>query len=146
MSGYSDGAEKCGIRVLIAEDNDDLRMAIKLLVDGESDLQCVADTAALADVGALAERYEADVVILDVELQGKSSLRALEYLLARRPQARFLIHSGHAHPELQRQALASGASAYVLKSGNTEELLQAIRAVMSDRRDAARDCATRSTG
>lgn len=118
------------IRVLIAEDNDDLRMAIRLLLDGEPDLRCVAETGNLDNVAQLTEQYEADVVLLDIELQGRSSLQILRTLRSQLPKVQFLIHSGHAHADIQRHAMASGASGFVVKSGDTLELLAAIRSVM----------------
>lgn len=118
------------IRVLIAEDNGDLRMAIRLLLDGEPDLRCVAETGNLDNIAQLSEEFQADVVLLDIELQGKSSLQILKTLQRQQPKTRFLIHSGHAHADIQRLAISSGASGFVVKSGDTLELLTAIRSVM----------------
>jgi two-component system response regulator DesR len=115
------------IRVLVAEDNEDLRAAIVLLINDEPDLLCVAQTASLLDILPMATQHDVHVAVLDIELKGESSIRAFSGLRAQRPHMRIVIHSGHSHPELIRRALAAGASAYVTKSGDVDELLRAIR-------------------
>jgi two-component system, NarL family, response regulator DesR len=124
------GMEKF-VRVLVAEDNEDLRAAIVLLIDAEPDLLCVAQTGSLLEILPMATQHDAHVVVLDIELQGESSIRALSGLRAQRPQMRIVIHSGHSHPELIRRTLAAGANAYVAKSGDVDELLRAIRDAIS---------------
>ena len=118
------------IRVLVAEDNDNLRSVVISLLDTETDLRCVAETGVLEEVVPLATATDAQLVVLDIELNGKSSLASLPQLRRELPTARFLMHSGHGHPALIARALAAGASGYVLKSGNPDELVHAIRKCM----------------
>ncbi len=118
------------IRVLIAEDNDELRSVVISLLDTETDLRCVADTGLLEEVVPLATATDAQLVILDIELNGKSSVASLPQFKRDLPKVRFLMHSGYGHPALIAGALAAGASGYVLKSGNADELVHAIRKCM----------------
>lgn len=115
------------IRVLIAEDNDDLRQTMTVLLNLQPDMKCVADTASLAEVLPLAQRCDVDVIVLDIELRGESSVVALGQLRAARPQTRIVVHSGHAHPVLVNGVRAAGASAYVRKASDIEDLFGAIR-------------------
>ncbi len=114
------------IRVVIAEDNDDLRMVMPLLINEAPSLQCLGATAFLEEVEPLIAQHDAQVAVLDIELRGGSSLKRLPSLRARFPQTRFIIHSGHSNPELIR---SSGADAYVLKSGDVDELIRTIKAL-----------------
>jgi two-component system, NarL family, response regulator DesR len=114
------------IRVVIAEDNDDLRMVMPLLINESTALQCLGATAFLEEVEPLIAQHDAQVAVLDIELRGGSSLKRLPALRKRFPQTRFIIHSGHANPELIR---SSGADAYVLKSGDVDELIRTIEAL-----------------
>lgn len=118
------------IRVVIAEDNEDLREMIVCLLEAEPDIQCVAQTGRLGAVESLCLEHVPDVVILDVELQGESGLRALPALLVRLPTVQFIIYSGHANPYMIRGAMAAGAAAYVVKTGAPEELVRSIRNVL----------------
>jgi two-component system response regulator DesR len=112
---------------MIAEDNEDLRTTMVSLLGAEGDIRCVAETDELNQISALAAATSPQVIILDIELKGQSSLRALAQLRRELPTARFLIYSGHALPEMMRAALAAGASEYLLKSGDPYELISAIR-------------------
>ena len=115
------------IRVLLAEDNADLRITIGMLMADEADMECVASTGVLAEVGPLAQQHDAQVVVLDLQLEGGSALPQLSALRAARPQTAFLIHSGHSNPVIMESARKAGAAAYVLKTGDIDELLEAIR-------------------
>lgn len=115
------------INIMIAEDNEDLRATMVALLGTESDLRCVAETDELNQVSALATATAPRVIILDVELNGQSSLPRLGRLRRELPDARFVIYSGHALPELIDAALAAGACEYVLKSGDPDELVRAVR-------------------
>jgi two-component system response regulator DesR len=115
------------VKILIAEDNEDLRTTMIAVLDGESDFQCVAQTDDLEQVSALAAATSPHVIILDIELKGLSSLSRLPQLKREFPTARFLMFSGHALPALIDAALASGAAEYVLKSGDPYDLINAVR-------------------
>jgi two-component system response regulator DesR len=116
------------IRVIIAEDNDDLRMVMPLLINESPSLQCLGTTAFLEEVEPLIAQHDAQVAVLDIELRGGSSLKRLPALRERFPRTRFIIHSGHSNPELVRN---SGAHAYVLKSGDVDELIRTIESLMA---------------
>ena len=115
------------LRILIADDNEDLRATVSAFIDAESDLMCVAATGVLDEVAALAIATNAQVVILDIELNGKSSLAILPRLTSELPKVRFVMYSGHALPPLISGALKAGASRYVVKGADFDELLTAIR-------------------
>lgn len=114
------------VRILIAEDNDDLRMVMPALIDGTEGMRCVATTAYLDELAPLIAQHQVEVTVLDIELRGGSALKRLPELQRQFPSTRFVIHSGHSNPELVRRVQSAGA-AYVLKSGEFDELIAAIR-------------------
>ncbi len=120
-----DSAER--IRVLVAEDNEDLRAVIEVLVSDEPDLCCVGAVSTIAAVVEAGERLAPNVVVLDIELQGESSLKSLSRIQTACRDARVLIYSGHVHPSIVRGALEAGAAGYVTKNGDVSQLLEAIR-------------------
>ena len=117
------------IRVVVAEDNDDLRAVMEPLINAEADMRCVASTTLGAEVGTLVAQHQANVAILDLQLRDGSMLGRLPALCEEHPSTRFVIHSGHSNPELKRKAMEAGAAAFVLKSGEIDELLDTIRGV-----------------
>lgn len=116
------------LRVVIAEDNEDLRLVLPALIDEVADMQCVGITDSLEEVGELLRAQDAHVAILDIELRDGSALKRLPSLCTEFPGVRFVIHSGHSNPELMRRAREAGAAAYVLKTGEFDTLYAAIRA------------------
>lgn len=125
------------IRVVIAEDNQDLCNLLRLVIEAEADMHCVGATDSLDEIAPLTIRQAAELVVLDVELQGKSSLRALQTLRSKCPDTHFLMYTGHAHPQMREAALAAGACDYVLKSGDMDDLLAAIRSARQRQPPAA---------
>lgn len=104
-------------------------MIMPPLLDEAPDLHCAATTAFLDEVAPLIGQHGAHVAVLDIELRGGSALKQLPALRQQFPNTRFIIHSGHSNPGLIRTARENGADAYVLKSGDFDELINAIRKV-----------------
>ena len=115
------------LRVLIAEDNDDLRALLVTLISAEPDFKCVGTAADVEAVITCTAEHKADVLVLDLELQGRSSIDLLRAVRKSGNKITIVVFSGHAHPEMIRHTLAAGADAYVPKSGDYELLLDAIR-------------------
>ena len=126
------------LRVLIAEDNADLRDLLVTLVSAEPDLKCVGTAEDVDTVIASTAEHKMDVLVLDLELQGRSSIDVLRTVRGSGSKITIIVFSGHSHPEMIRHTLAAGADAYVPKSGDYELLLDAIR----DRRATAGSRAT----
>ncbi len=115
------------LRVLIAEDNADLRDLLVTLVSAEPDLKCVGTADDVDAVMASTAEHKADVLVLDLELQGRSSIDVLKAVRSNGSRITIVVFSGHSHPEMIRHTLAAGADAYVPKNGDFELLLDAIR-------------------
>src|SRR5258708_2353553 len=98
------------------------------LIDNEPDMHCVGQvTDAAAGLGA-ARDASADVLILDLMLQGGSSLPLVEELTAAMPDLRVIIFSGLADSEeLAREVKRRGAAAFVTKGCDFQVLLEALR-------------------
>jgi DNA-binding NarL/FixJ family response regulator len=115
------------LRVLVAEDNDDLRDLLVTIVSAEPDLLCVGSAQDVDTVLARTREQLCDVLVLDLELQGRSSIELLKTMRKDGSRISVVVYSGHSHPEMIKRTLAAGADAYVPKSGDYELLLEAIR-------------------
>ena len=115
------------LRVLIADDNADLRELLVTLVSAEPDLKCVGTADDVDAVISSAAQQIADVLVLDLELQGRSSIDVLKSVRSSGSKIAIVVFSGHSHPEMIRHTLAAGADAYIPKNGDFELLLDAIR-------------------
>jgi two-component system nitrate/nitrite response regulator NarP len=111
----------------VAEDNDDLRDLLVTIISAESDLACIGSAKDVDAVLTSTREQQVDVLVLDLELQGRSSIDLLKTLRKDGKKLSIIVFSGHSHPEMIRHTLAAGADAYVPKSGDYELLLDAIR-------------------
>lgn len=115
------------LRVLVAEDNDDLRELLVTIISAEPDLNCIGSAKDVDSVLQSTREQKVDVLVLDLELQGRSSIELLKTVRRDGNTVSIIVFSGHSHPEMIRHTLAAGADAYVPKSGDYELLLEAIR-------------------
>ncbi len=120
-------------RILIVDDHPMVAEGIRAILESYDDIEVVGTLhdgqSAVEQIDALAP----DVVLLDLNMPGIGGLPAIELILEKRPETRVLILSMHDNPEYISTALSHGARGYVLKDVPTEEIRQAIDAVMADR-------------
>jgi DNA-binding NarL/FixJ family response regulator len=116
------------LRVLIAENHRDLSDVMSQLIDTEPDMHCVGQVSDASAVLAAARDTCADVLILDLMLQGGSGLPLVEELHAAMPDMRVIIFSGLANSEeIAREVKRRGAAAFVTKGCDFQVLLDALR-------------------
>lgn len=121
------------IRVMLVDDHKIVRAGLRMLIDGEPDLQVVAETESAVEAAGLISTEKPDVLVLDLTLPGGGSLPMVEKLAAQQSAARVLILTMHNEPAYVRAALAAGAVGFVVKTVGEQELLAAIRAVYHGR-------------
>ena len=116
------------LRVLIAENHRDLSDVMSQLIDTEPDMECVGQVSDATKVLAAARDASADVLILDLMLQGGSGLPLVEELTSAMPDLRVIIFSGLANSEdVAREVKRRGAAAFVTKGCDFQVLLDALR-------------------
>jgi len=122
------------IRVLLAEDQSLVRGAMAALLSMEDDLVVVGQVASGEAVVPEALRLRPDVAVLDIEMPVLDGLAAAAALRTALPGCRVLIVTTFGRPGYLRQAMAAGASGFVLKDSPASELASAIRRVAAGRR------------
>jgi two-component system invasion response regulator UvrY len=120
------------VRVAIADDSDDLCLMLAELVNASPGLHCVARVTAQRDLVAAVAASQPDVLLLDLNFGGVSSLPLLPQLRAANQKTRIVIHSGFDIDQLATRALDGGAVAVIPKGGDPDELIAAIRRVALD--------------
>ena len=115
------------IRVVIAEDNADLTSALCALLGLEPDLQVTATVDRCAELPAVLRRDAAQVVVLDLNLAGESSLASMLAVQNEMPGLAVVVYSGYDRRDIESALPRLGATEYVSKSGDAAELLAAIR-------------------
>ena len=117
-------------RILVADDHALVREGVKRVVDDEPDLSVVAEATDGAEAVEQALDDTIDLAILDISMPRKTGLQAAHELSRRRPELRTLILSMYENEQFLFEALKAGASGYVLKSGEDNDIVDACRAAM----------------
>lgn len=115
------------IRVVIAEDNGDLATALCALFEQEPDLQVTATVGRCEELPGVLHRDAAQVIVLDLDLGGQSSVTPLQALRREIPGLGVVVYSGYDYADVSSALPRLGTSEYVSKSADPAELLAAIR-------------------
>jgi two-component system, NarL family, invasion response regulator UvrY len=119
------------LRIVIGENNADLAMTLTMLLDDEPDMHCVSTASSSAAVLRALEEHSPNAFILDLSLDDGSSLPLLGVLRQRLPKAAIVVFTGHKNDLLSQQCVRAGANSVVVKSGEFDELTQALRSALS---------------
>jgi two-component system response regulator NreC len=117
------------IKIVLVDDHAVVRSGLRLLLDGQEDIEVVGEAGNAKDAIFRARALKPDVMLLDVVMPGESGIEALPKLLHESPETRVLVLSMQDDPSYVREAFAAGASGYVLKEAADEEVVSAIREI-----------------
>ncbi|MBI4291005.1 MAG: response regulator transcription factor [Betaproteobacteria bacterium] len=119
------------IRVMLADDHRMFREALGSQLRAEPDMDIVAEASSGAETLSRVKEVLVDVLVLDIGLPDMNGIEIARKVLDRHAKIRIVALSGYADRLYVQEMLKAGASAYVVKSSGTQELLSAIRAVFS---------------
>jgi PAS domain S-box-containing protein len=117
-------------RVLLAEDDQLVRTALRTLVDRIPGFQVVAEAASGREVLGLVEKDRPDVVLMDIAMPELDGLSAAEQIAACHSPTKVVIVSGRVCEETVFQAVRAGAVGYLSKSVSAAEFEQALKSVV----------------
>jgi two-component system response regulator NreC len=121
----SDGGRK--ISIVLADDHRVVRAGLRLLLDSEPDFEVVAEAGDVTESMRKVSAFHPDVLILDLNMPGDSSLQAIPQIRSTEPQTQIVVLTMQSDPAFARDALRAGALGYVLKEAADGELVQAVR-------------------
>lgn len=122
------------IKVLIVDDHPMVADGIRSILESYDDISVVGTCNSARDAIDGLEDFDPDVVLMDLNMPDMGGLAATEIVLERRPGTRILVLSMHDSPEYISSALGHGAMGYILKDVPTDEIKEAIDAVMAGER------------
>jgi len=117
------------ITVVLAEDHSIVREGLRTLLQAEPDLEVVGEAANGRQAVALVNRFHPDVVVMDIAMPLLNGIGATHQILKTVPATRVLILSAHSDDAYVEQAIALGASGYLIKQTAANVLPKAIREV-----------------
>ncbi|UCE02242.1 MAG: response regulator transcription factor [Candidatus Latescibacterota bacterium] len=122
------------VRILLAEDHKLVRQALKTLLEPEEDLELVGETGDGMDVMEQVAKHRPDILVLDLMMPGLNGLEVTRRVHQRFPKTRVLVLSMHQDRNYVSKAVQNGASGYVVKHADADDLLRGIRHVAAGRR------------
>jgi two-component system invasion response regulator UvrY len=120
--------------ILIVDDHDLVRTGLKNILAASGEFNVAGEAATGEDAIRLARQLEPDLVLMDVGLPGLSGLETTDRILKAQPEVKVIVLTAHSEPPLPARLLDSGASGYLTKACDAEELLRAARAVLKGER------------
>jgi DNA-binding NarL/FixJ family response regulator len=115
------------VRVLLADDEAMVRAGLRLLIDGESDLEVVGEAVDGEDAVRQAAQVVPDVVLMDVRMPRLNGLDATREVLAALPETRVIILTTFDEDAVVDEAMRRGVTGFLLKSSPPEDMVEAIR-------------------
>lgn len=118
------------IRVLLADDVAQYRALVRTLLERDGRFEVVGEAGDGVEAVELSAREQPDVVLLDVAMPRMDGLQAIPKIAASCSQAKIVVLSGFARDQLERQALAAGAIAYLDKGADVSRIASTLTKVV----------------
>jgi DNA-binding NarL/FixJ family response regulator len=117
------------IRVLLVEDHETVRQGLRMVLESQADIEVVAEAPNGRIAVQHSERYQPDVVVLDLSMPEMNGLAAAQAIKQRSPDTAIVALTRHDDAAFVDELMKAGASGYVLKQSPTNQLLHAVRTV-----------------
>ena len=121
-------------RVLIADDHAVVRAGLRQFLESEPGIREIAEAASGSDTLDKLRTQKSDLLLLDINMPDRSGLDILKQVRATHPDTKVLVLSGFPERQYAVNVLRAGASGFLSKESASEELIKAVRTVMSGRR------------
>lgn len=122
------------IQVVLCDDHAMIRRGIRDTLTEHVDMRVVAESGSYPELKDVLRNHACDVLILDLNLPGRGGLEILATVQESHPHIRVLVVSMFAEDQYALRSLRAGASGYLNKAGDPNELVEAVRVVATGRR------------
>lgn len=117
--------------ILLADDHQVLREALRLLLESQPDFKVIAETGNGLEAVQLMEKYKPDILIADMMMPNLSGLEVARRTKRISPATKVLVLSMYDAESYVVESLQAGAAGYVLKKSSSQELILAIRQALA---------------
>lgn len=118
-------------KILLVDDHPMMRAGLAHLINRQTDMLVCAEAGQPAEVFSLLTQARPDLVLTDLTMPGRSGLEFVKDLIALQPELPILVISMHDEVVYAERCLRAGARGYIMKESGSENLLTALRRVMS---------------
>jgi DNA-binding NarL/FixJ family response regulator len=120
------------IRIGIVDDHALVREGLRLILEGQPDMDVVGEASDSAGALAMPALRKPHIMLVDLTLDGSDGVALVRDLTVRNPRLRVIAVTMHHHQETVRQAFLAGAAGYVVKGAPSADLVAAVRAVANN--------------
>jgi DNA-binding NarL/FixJ family response regulator len=117
------------IRVVLADDHAVVRAGLRAVLAAAKDIDVIGEAKTGREAVAIAERFNPDIVIMDLDMPDLDGTAATKEIVAKGLDTRVLILTMHAEEDYLVPLMSAGAAGYLVKSTADRELVDAVRAV-----------------
>ena len=125
------GLRKPKIRVLLIDDHPVLRKGLAQLINQESDMTVCGEAEDAPKAFEAVSTLQPDVAVVDISLKGGNGIELIKNVKARHPDLAMLVLSMHDESLYAERALRAGSLGYIMKEEAIEQVLVAIRKVLT---------------
>ncbi|OBY63993.1 hypothetical protein LPB301_11085 [Polaribacter reichenbachii] len=122
------------MKIILADDHKLLRDGLKNIIEQRSNMQIIAEASNGREVVKLCTKITPDVIIMDVSMPDLNGVEAARQILKSSPEIKIIGLSMHSSKQFIRGMFKAGAFGYLLKDGDSDELITAITTVMQHKR------------
>ena len=120
------------IRVLCVDDHLEIRRLFELVLKDQKGIEIVGMAESAEQLEEEIEKHDAQVVVLDISMPGRSPVEAMRDVKKSHPGVRFLVSSSYDDPGMIERVFDAGADGYLVKGSAFEELADSIRRIVRD--------------
>ncbi|MFA6426603.1 MAG: response regulator transcription factor [Phycisphaerae bacterium] len=121
------------IRIALADDHKVLRHGLSKAFSNEKDMEVVGEAENGYEIIELVKKTTPDVIIMDIAMPGMNGIDATRQIIKELPDIKIIALSMHSGKKMVHEMFKAGAKGYLLKDCEYDELINAIRIVMTDK-------------
>jgi len=119
------------VKILLADDHRILRLGLRELLGKKTGFEVIAEAENGRDAIKLSRKFLPDVVLMDITMPDLNGVDATQQIMTECPGTKVIILSVHSEQRFVAEVIKAGASGYILKDCNFDEIIQAIDTVTS---------------
>ena len=117
------------MRIILVDDHEVVRLGLKVLLEQSDHFEVVGEANNAKEAVEIAGKFRPDIVLMDIRLPGASGIEACEEITQLYPEVRVVMLTSYAEDEMLFSAIRAGASGYLLKQINSEDLIRSLESV-----------------
>lgn len=128
-----------GIKIILVDDHKLLRDGLRNIIEQKSNMHVIGEASDGREGIKICSKISPDVVVIDVAMPGLNGVEATRQIIKECPQTKIIGLSMHSSKQFIQGMFKAGAYGYLLKDGDSDELITAITTVMENKKYLSKD-------